>query len=159
MNDTRLISVRPPYLDFIDGVLYMGGNNKALLESWVYFLTKSHTFAASGTYGLATEQRFAKPVKYEAKIIGVSSAKSLRWIAENFNPKKHPPYHPIMTWKRPDPTPPKPSEPVWIVRVELREIFKGCEVEAKRIALEKAAHPITKIVGLVAPSGHYEYYK
>jgi hypothetical protein len=148
----------PPYLDFIDRLLYMGGNNKALLESWVYFLTKSHTFATSGSYGLATEQRFAKPVKYEAKIIGVSSAKSLRWIAENFNPKKHPPYHPIKEWKRPDPVP-KPFEPKWIVRVGLAEIFKGCETEARRIVSEKAASPTTKIVGLVAPDLKYEYYK
>src|SRR6476660_4864248 len=110
----------PPYLDFANHILYMGGNNKALLESWVYFLTKSHTFAVSGSYGLATEQRFSKPVKYEAQITGVRNVEALRWVERNFNPKRHPPYHPVKVWKRPDPTP-KRREPVWIVRVGLDE--------------------------------------
>lgn len=149
----------PPYLDFIDHTLYMGSNNKGLLESWIHFLTKSHIFASSGTYELATEQRFAKPVKYEAKIIGVSSAQALQWIATNFDPKKHPPYHPIPEWKRPEPVAPKPSPPAWIVRVELVDFFKGNETEARKVASEKAADPSIRVVGLLSPNLDYEYYK
>ena len=149
----------PPYLDFANHVLYMGSNNKGLLESWIHFLTKSHIFASSGTYELAQEQRFLQPVKYEAKITGVSSAAALKWIAENFDHKKHPPYHSIAEWKRPEPEAPKPPPPTWIVRVELVDFFKGNEVEARRVATEKAADPNVKVVGLLAPNLKYEYYK
>lgn len=114
--DSRQLQIvgTPPYLDFVFATktLYMGGNNKELIGSWVHFLVKSHTFAASGSWDMAANQRFLKPVKYEAIIKEVASVDALRWIEKNFDSKKHPPYHPIAEWKRPDPiVTPKQTEP------------------------------------------------
>ncbi|MEG4406415.1 hypothetical protein [Microcoleus sp. MON2_D5] len=150
----------PPYLDFVDGILYAGGNNKGLIDSWVYFLTKSHSFAKSGNWDVATEQRFSKPVKYQAIIKEVVSVEALKWIEQNFDPKKHPPFHPIIEWKRPDPiVTPKHVEPMWVVKADMREIFKGSETEAKQRAIESAQSPKTKIVSLISPDLKHEVYK
>lgn len=150
----------PPYLDFIDQILYMGGNNKELLSSWIYFLTKSHTFATSGSFGVAIAQRFSKPVKYEAIIEGVPGVEALQWIANNFDPKKHPPYHSIAQWKRPDPiVTPKQAEPTWIVRVDIKQVFTGCEADARQRAIDLAQNPKLKVVGLLSPDLKYEVYK
>lgn len=150
----------PPYLDFVGGILYIGGNNKGLIDSWVYFLIKSHAFATSGSWGEAIEQRFLKPVKYQATIKGVASVDALRWIEQNFDPKKHPPYHPIAEWKRPDPiVTPKQNEPAWIVRADMKEVFKGGETEARQRAIDLAQNHKLKVVGLLSPDLKYEVYK
>ncbi|MEG4149270.1 hypothetical protein [Microcoleus sp. Pol12B5] len=160
--ESRQVSVvePPPYLDFVDGILYMGGNNKGLIDSWVHFLTKSHAFAESGKWDVAIEQRFSKSVKYQAIIKGVGSVEALKWIEQNFDPKKHPPFHPIAEWKRPDPiVTPKGTERIWIVKVDMQEIFKGSETEAKQRAFESAQNPKTKIVSLVSPDLKHKVYK
>lgn len=149
----------PPYLDFQDGILYIGGNNKELMKSWVYFLTESHTFAVVGNWNVAIEQRFLKPVKYQATIKGVASVEALKWIQRFFNPKKHPPLHPIVEWKRSPPEAPKPAEPVWVVRVDMKEVFKGCEVDARKTAIEHARKPQSRSVGIISPDYKCEYLK
>jgi hypothetical protein len=82
--------------------LKLYGNNARNLQSWEYFLVRSHTFGSKGTI----EKRTNAGAKYELIIEGCTEA-SIDWMINNFDPKKGAPGHLIDGWKREYKSPPK----------------------------------------------------
>ncbi|MDF0553146.1 hypothetical protein [Kamptonema sp. UHCC 0994] len=125
------------------------GNNKTKLESWLHFLTQSHTFASSGKIVSSNE----KP-KHALKLEGVSEA-ARKWINSNYNPLKRAPYHSVREWERVRPKP-AVTVPLWQVRVNLDVAFKGTAEEARRFFDGVKQQPKTKMASLISPEDRIE---
>lgn len=131
------------------------GNNKGTLEGWLYFLTKSHTFARLGR----VEKTHTKP-RYILKLEGVSD-EAKKWINDNFNPLKKAPMNlSVGKWKKPLPKVVIDTTMKWQVRVNLELVFEGDEADARERFEAAKLQPKTNLVSIrMSDYSNYQDWK
>jgi hypothetical protein len=123
---------------------YVGGNNKARLNSWGQFLAIRHTF------GCGFEVRLAKRLaffgwKHELKLHG-TNIDAINWIASQ-DLSKSPPSDGIEEYRRP--LPPAYTKPTHSFRLNGEAVYQGTEEECRQRYEHAIANQDTRFAKLI----------